>query len=362
MSTFTRTLLTISTGCLFFLSTGSAWAQQSCQADGDCPAGQSCIMTPCTAPACDPDDDPNCQPMPCPSEGTCEDDLFGGCSSDADCVAGFVCQEAGATDCASAPPCLPGETCPEPLPCEPERFFSCVPGPCSQDADCEEGLVCVTFDETICQSSSGAACGPGEDCTDPEPSSPSCEERSVSFCAPPYIAPCTKDSDCGEGFLCKPEQICSCSGGGATPTDPAEPDAGVPESECSCEPTGQNYCEAEQLPCATTAECPDGWSCESSVNVAVPCTFDPQTGLSECLPPVASETYCVPPSWGVWGTEGGSYSEAVDRVQDGAPKAPLTVQDSGGCAISAETDGGASGAMLLLLGLVLALRRRTRRR
>ncbi|MBW2733421.1 MAG: hypothetical protein JRH20_13620 [Deltaproteobacteria bacterium] len=355
MLTVVRNALTISAGCVFLLAASSAWAQQSCQTDADCPTGQTCDRAPCVMPVCDPDDDPNCSPMPCISEGVCEES--DSCTADAECPTGFACQEVGGSDCVSAP-CPAGETCPDPLPCQSERLFACVPGPCSESTDCGEGLVCVTFSKTLCQASS-SSCAPGETCTEPAPEA-SCEEIPASFCAPPYIAPCAEDSDCGEGFVCKPEQLCSCSGGGALPVDPSAPDdGGTDESECSCEATGENYCEAEQRPCETMAECPDGWSCDSSVNVAVPCTFDPQTGVSECLPPEVSESYCVPPQWDVWGTSSGSYDNAVDRAQSGtAPTAPSTVQESGGCAIMAAADQAATGAMLLLLGLACVLRRR----
>lgn len=358
MASSARKLLTLSGACALLLAAGTARAQDRCQLDSDCPAGQSCVMAPCAAPACDPDDDPNCDPMPCVPEGTCQDD--GSCQTDADCPTGFTCQAMGAETCASPPPCLPGEACPEPEPCETKTFYGCAPGPCQADSDCGGGLVCVSFKEEMC-TATASACAPGVDCTDPPPTDPSCEVNVYNFCAPPYIAPCTQDSDCGEGFSCKPEQLCSCSGGGATPVDPSAPDAGgSSESECACQPTGQNYCEAEQRVCTTSTECPDGWSCESYGDVAVPCTFDPQTGVSECMPPEPTELYCVPPDWQVWGTQGGSYDDAVERATNGvAPSDPPTVQDSG-CAVSAG-QGGAGSVMLLLLGLVVALRRRKSR-
>jgi hypothetical protein len=74
-------------------------------------------------------------------------------------------------------------------------------------------------------------CPPDDaDCEPTEPvETKPCEPETKQFCAPQWLAPCTQDSDCGDGFNCKEQEMCMCKGssGGSIPpnsTDaPSEP-------------------------------------------------------------------------------------------------------------------------------------------
>jgi len=197
------------------------------------------------------------------------------CASDGDCSEGFVCEVTGGSSCA----CEAGTDCD----CPVIEYRSCVPGPCQADADCDAGMVCASY-ESPC--SVGAPCTPDGYCPEPEP----CEATTINICAPRWVLPCATASDCGDGFDCKPAEVCTCNGGGATeppnPTDPTEPapdpddgasdDAsGAPPPEapdCTCAPSGENYCAALEVACEDDSTCPTGWSCEHFNSTAVDCS------------------------------------------------------------------------------------------
>jgi MYXO-CTERM domain-containing protein len=289
------------------------------------------------------------------------------CTSDTDCAHGMVCEITGATACAGVA-CPAGATCPEPPPCEPEYFKECVPGPCVADSDCAAGLVCITNTYTMCTMS---ACAPGTECP-PE----TCVDQTESRCAPPYVAPCQVDADCGDGFTCEAGQMCSCSGGAAVPpigsggatSGTGTGTAGAPAEECTCEPSGENYCQPRTFACTTSQNCPTDWTCEGNP-VAVDCLAP--TGVAgapsvDCgTTPGIAEMVCVPPYWGGAISVGYAKGSAELGSEPAAPYAAPTgssgSQDSGGCQVS---PGGARSGFGMLIGLgALALvlsRRRSR--
>ena len=242
--------------------------EQECDTDTDCLDNEVCMIA-CTG--CDPDDGEYCS-----------DECFGECVEmdprpeqeceiDADCSENESCQIVGGTACASA---CDGENC-EPMPCEEEHFYACVPNPepeCETDADCGPGFACELSNEISISAEPGSSdgdwcdtdeyedenceqtsmpypeeefyeCVPAEcqtdaDCgsddlicfefgwsscaemactSDEECPEVECEEVTESYCAPAYIGPCEIDTDCGEGFTCETEEICQCSGN----TEPA---------------------------------------------------------------------------------------------------------------------------------------------
>lgn len=403
------TLVGVALAAVWLAPSTSRAQEGDCASDADCPEGYICLQTPC---ACDPDDEE------CPIDecgAVCVEDWGGpiDCETDADCEDGWVCAQVGASGCGGVA-CPDGEDCPEPPPCEPEEIWACVPpppDPCESDADCEEGLICVTYDVSVCSGGGAVDCPPGSECPEPDP--PECEDATESYCVPPYFAPCSEDADCGEGFSCVEGETCGCSAGGAGGTssgDGASTDgssgsgsSGTDEvPDCGCEPSGELYCQLDEMPCESDADCPDDFVCEA-IPTTVPCRVDEATGETVCetTDPPEADGYCLPGDWDRWlgGTEtasGGAsdgntsreaYDDAVeDSIGAGEAQAsgraadfenPLddgdsgvqpagggSSSDSGGCQVGPDGVGQAPGLLLALLGLVgLAIgRRRPRRR
>jgi MYXO-CTERM domain-containing protein len=199
------------------------------------------------------------------------------CAADADCAAGFVCEVVGVSGCA-APACEPGVDCDMvPMTCESEEFYGCVPAPCSTDADCGAGMVCevtVTDCSTVSQS-----CDRDGNCT--ETMSAPCE-TSDAQCVYQWQTACEADADCGAGFTCvEAPESCACSGAPAEPAMempammvPEGVDGGaapigaidqpLPPDDCSCEPSGAFYCQADEIECDSNVDCPESWTCESA--------------------------------------------------------------------------------------------------
>lgn len=357
------------------------------------------------------------------------------CATDEDCPTGFAC-ESWASDCAEAPPCPPGEECPEPEPCDEEEYSECVPSPtaCETNADCSDEWECVTFTYEDCwgedtpepmpapdePGSGGSDDDPdGEgheegDREDPEGSF-ECETVSESYCAPPYVAPCETDSDCGEGFGCVEIEECSCggssgsgssgsSGGSSDPMplppgedsggedsggedsggsggDPdGEPDHGEGdedwpdgEPDCECTGSGQFYCEPLDIDCEADSDCPDEWTCESwGISTSAPC-YEDEDGNVICEDEGTTEEYsqCEPPGWGAWGGAAGGGSDgdlaggpsratAEESANDDAGESDIPFAaaptEEEGCSSSSTAPRGAG--LLALLALVGLRRRR----
>jgi hypothetical protein len=389
---WTRALSVLAAGAAVLLSSGWALAQ-TCDADSDCLVGEVCLYPPCAVP-CDPDDD-TCDLSEC--TGICSADrwMVDDCATDDDCDNGWVCQVIGGWACADVA-CPDGSDCPEPQPC-PEgngEIRACVPPPpepCESDADCEDGLVCVTYAYTACPPGVGRDCPPDSNCPDPEPVD--CVDVTEGYCVPPYFAPCEEDDDCGPGFACVEGQMCSCSGGGAVggaPSDGGGDDDGNSDdrdwADCSCEPTGQLYCELQDMPCDDDGDCPNGFACQALGRPSVPCWYDDETGETRCDDPIDDDDagQCVPSDWLYWmgpgprpdsgedydSTVGGAVggeAEAQGRAPtlenppDGEGGGVRPGGSSGGSAGGCQVAGGASGLpYALLFALVWLVGRRRR--
>lgn len=311
------------------------------------------------------------------------------CATDADCDAGFVCESFGTVDCGFA--CPEGEACAPPPDCAPMEIKGCTPAPCTTDADCPADMVCFAQPVWNCPPVAQADCAPGSEC--PAQEQPAeCTETTESTCVPSYVPPCVVNTDCGPGFTCVEQESCGCSGsaGAATPsggssepapadggasTDPAVPDASVPEETCTCSPTGEFYCQLDEMPCASVSECPEGFTCEVNPNSVV-CSRPtepamsgsggaagsepagvggsfgeadggaPSDAVDGCGVSTAPEMVCLPPYWAAGFAAGGSILEAgvaSDAAGDGrgatatgAPTDPATA--------SGEADMGAAGS------------------
>jgi MYXO-CTERM domain-containing protein len=301
------------------------------------------------------------------------------CSADSDCVKGWTCQVSGGTGCA-APACPPGEKCePQPIDCVSEVYTSCQPAACQADSDCAEGMVCYTHTESNC---APTACAAGQECPVPV-----CEARTVSACVPRYVLPCTTASDCGPGFQCElGEEQCTCSSSGSAGRSGDGDQGGAPapaESTCTCEPSTEMRCRAATVNCAVDSDCATGWTC-AVVGSTSDCRSAPEqdpgsgarggaTPTPECRPS-ANIKQCVPPYYtlipsvlGIDRDSSQSPTAGTGDVASGngaiAPTAESGKGDgastsSAGCAVAPGSRSGSALALLGVLGLFGALRRR----
>jgi hypothetical protein len=313
------------------------------------------------------------------------------CDSDADCIDGFICESMGAMTCSVV--CTPDGECSEDPDCEAEEFSACIPGPCTSDDDCSEGMRCLELEFV-----EGCAAEPMPDCPppgegecpdyDPMPSDEDCGEViTESFCLPEWIGPCDTAADCGDGFECVPDEMCTCSGGTDSDFAPCpddEPDCADEreewEDDCLCEPTDETYCRPAELECDEDAACPEGWTCEEMGSMDTPCWIE-EDGTEHCdeSPVEAPDGYCMPPYFDDWGWGGGSsssdesgidFEEALDAATGGGNARPTGHHaggDDDGQGINGSSNGcqavpgagNASDALWLLpLLLGLGLRRK----
>lgn len=365
-------LLRVGLVALTALWTGVAQAEgEECTDDSMCADGESCSLTPCARPIC-PDGASCPEPPACEPSGICEDNNE--CSADADCAEGFTCEVVAGGGCPGSPPCIDGD-CPPPPPCEEYEFSACVPAPCDSDADCGGDLVCIRVEYESCSGGgtiSDPPCAPGERCEPPPPpEDPMCETIAEAYCGPRYVAPCDVDADCGDAFTCSETEVCACASPAPGPGEPADPPV---EPDCTCEPSGDRYCEPNQIPCdGGDTACPDGWSCEVSPVPRPTCTFDPETGAEDCPPAPPTEAFCLPPYWndgfgrngrGVYDALAGATGEESARptgLQNGPSTGTETVASSGCNAAPGNHPMGSWLALLGLIGLGVTLRRRTQK-
>jgi len=313
------------------------------------------------------------------------------CASDSDCVKGWLCQVTSSSGCGYA--CAPGQDCPPPPDCPTQEFKSCVPGPCTTDSDCATGMVCYT---TQVGCDAVPTCPPGADCVEPPP----CRPSTQSQCIPRYDAPCTVDADCGAGFTCMADVTgCGCSSAGSAPSSGGSGGAPTPidpPPTCDCAPATTSSCHAVPQTCTTTADCANGWTCETvdqggGCAIAVPEPSSGGTGgntpvpaqdagVDPCPPPPPPIKECLPPYYSLGGGTLGVGVSANDGVGGGttsgttsgtagttsAPKAPTENADNAqgqtstaaGCSVAHGSSGAAGGFALLGLGMFGWLRRR----
>ena len=263
----------------------------------------------------------------------------GECTTDSDCGEHFICSMSTAP-CPAPMPCdsADGAECPEPVACEPQAVGYCQPAPpeaCDSAADCDAGLVCVTYTYEICSGADAPSCAPtSESCPEPrEQTDADCSTETEGICLPPYLAPCDAAADCGEGFECKAQEVCSCSGGsGGIIVEPGAPDGGeegsgegsseVPIDDCSCEPGDVKYCDLIQQECDSDAECAGELVCAElpGGNVSSPdttCATGPD-GTTVCEDHDFAEdeadatSYCLPADLDRWIGGGGYPGGAQD--------------------------------------------------
>lgn len=227
-----------------------------CDSDADCKAGQVCQWAPCPMIWCEPGTE--CDPYPCPTEGTCVDvePPPYECSSDADCGPDAFCAFEVCADCY----CADGTYC-DPAGCgcwghcEAYEPPPPPPIPCNYDGDCPAG--------TTCQ------CG----------MDPSCPMCAVCYfqCLPAPELKCASDADCGAGQFCEIEMCSGCACAAGMPCD------------CPPEPSCVGTCKdlPEPVPCDADGGCPAGTVCECG---PIPGCPECDACLMQCVP--APELVC----------------------------------------------------------------------
>ncbi len=285
------------------------------------------------------------------------------CATSAECGKGFSCEVVGGTACAGVACPDNGMPCPAPPPCEPQTILGCVPSTsCTADTDCAEGMVCHSEMTSVC-TGAAIACAPGQNCVLP---APSCTSTVVNRCMPKYALGCQLAADCGEGFDCVPEQICTCSGGSgtATPTSTTPPagaggsansgpiPAPPTDPSCTCTAGPTSVCQPKDLPCATSASCPSTWSC-TLVGGYSTCDTRPAPAPGSPFPvapttctSVPGELKCAPPYYETYGGSIGNTpilgptAPQSGGTKESNPAPTVTPMPTGGSTVS--TDSTAS--------------------
>jgi hypothetical protein len=340
-----------------------------CAEGEDCPEPAPCEpmeVKACDLPSCEGDDD-------CPSGTVCHSVTYEQCTETGGgeapaCPEGEDCPE-------SEQPVCDTPECKEAMRAECEEVMTepmCTPTwqlPCTEDADCGAGFTCEEILQGSCSGSAGSAGAPtpsdgadGDpgDGADPMPAPP--EERPEPECTTeptgqfyckPTVTECTSDDDCEEGWACgenpdrpvcdsaRPPAMGGSGGGdegssGAPPPEdmPVDSDCGSDEPERVCLPpyhdVGGGVARGDAQSTSDSAAGSDNESAEP------PSESGGDEGKGE--------------------EGGGDEDEASDsqsaESDDCAVAAPGAGADAG--------SGGAAAGLLALLGLCARLRRRAR--
>lgn len=148
--------------------------------------------------------------------------------------------------------------------CGSSTTTACVRASCEADVDCGADMVCATFENESC-SEDAAPCAVDETC--PRVVDTPCTTETVRECTPKWELPCATAADCGEGFTCVESIIQWCSGG-ASVVDTASggADDSAEPTECGSDPTGEFYCKVVETACTVDGDCPENWTCVANPN------------------------------------------------------------------------------------------------
>ena len=294
---------------------------------------------------------------------------------------------------------------------------------CATDTECGQGMVCHSDSVTTCSGGTAVPvkCDPNTVCpTAPPVTDPVCTNSTIARCVYTWELPCNDDLDCGDGFVCQPSTMGTCSGSGpavsgggsssgagggngtgSATTPPAPPttaDAGtMPDPVCVTTTFYPGSCQPKVTTCAVDSDCPSVFKClDMNVPTTIsssPIALDGGAKATPTLPTTSTSTStatmgktCQSPNAYPGRTDGvgtagptinlGSAADAgattkgtttppVAAVPGGdstsGTQGPAT-KTTGGCALGS---GGSPGGSALILGLfgalALALGRRGRK-
>ena len=253
-----------------------------------------------------------------------------------------------------------------------------VAAECSVDADCPVGFACQEVTSTCASSCTPCACACSsgdagcEPCDCPPCVPEACEPIVTHECV---FSPksCTADAECGEGFACKPVEVCSGGGSSCACTTCACPAcadgmecepcdcADVPVCECpepepaSCKVEG-SWCQVQVIECAADADCPEGFKCESGGGndcactcACPPCADGMECPACECPPCECGEpvAYCLPAGWANLGYSTPESGEVQFKDGDATSAAggdgDVAATDSGTATPPMSADASAAG-------------------
>lgn len=282
------------------------------------------------------------------------------CSADEDCGAGFVCKTDTYESCSGGVVCGgagvggsaggiaggaggaggAGDCTMVPIECETVTTSWCSNATCDDDADCPSYMACQPQSNWVCEGGM-AGTGAGGDAGGPGGAGGAGECHEVpgdSLCVMRSQLPCEEASDCGGGFDCIPQTYWECSGGGEGGSTAGGGSGGAAGTiaagaggaaggiggdgsmgECHEVDAGNGWCQLQDLPCESDADCFDGLRCDEQW-IYGPCTPAGGTGgamggaggAGTCPEPTL-ENRCVPLSYmggggtgGIGGGEGGT--------------------------------------------------------
>ena len=319
--------------------------------DGDpCTLGDVCKGGKCSGGGpmvcndANPCTDDGCQGGKCGAKANSAACSDGDACTLADVCAGGSCTAGQAKSCDDGDPCVVGEACVggdcvagKPVVCDdgnPCTSDACAGGLCTftaNTADCSDGDACTQGDYCalgICLNGLGIVCSDGNPCT-----GDACDP--ASGCQhPPGDGKCDDGDGCTEGDYCA-QGICL---SGA----PLACDDGLPCSEGKCNP-GQGKADADS-PDAGEADA-DGKASDATAE-SVGAAADNATGQD--LPRAATDAGQGGDAG--LGADGGGASAAAFAAQSPA--------DSSGCTTARASDATPAGWLVLLAGLLVAVRRR----
>lgn len=377
-----KLLLSLGVMTMTLAGATAARAAQACMTGADCPRGFTCQLNavPPLPPECAKD-------QPCATTvalfapaGFCAP---GACATDADCGTDMVCHSQTTETCSGGTTgaCAPNTKCDLPPPTEPvctkQTTSVCAYRwelACNTDGDCGAGFNCVPSTRAVCPTRSGSG----------TPSSGSSSGAGGSASSGVATTAPTKDEG-GTGA------------GNSTGTGSV--------AECTTTTAFPGSCQPKAATCAADSDCPSAWTCtELSTGGGTAVGSGGNTGSVEPTPPdqpvstpavsttttadsTATQKVCVSPYGGVardgiltsggsstgtnGGTGGTTGAPTVAPTEKGGTQATDNAHDTstaGGCALIANDATGEStnrwssiAAGMMLVGLVLGARRRTRR-
>ncbi len=317
----------------FFCDAVSGICVPLCTQDSECPGGHCDVATGNCA-ECVVDGD-------CALGETCKSGICGpGCSTAADCDGGAVCSGSPGI-CVE---CVVDADCGTDLLCIDEH---CLPG-CNEEADCN-GVACNETIGVCVECTVDSDCPAGQEC-----------DEAYQQC---FQVGCGTDADCPMGQVCDPttHECVGCTEDADCPMGQVCDESTQTCVECTTDPecpNGEVCDESTQtcVECTSDAECSTGRVCDEGNHVCVECVQDDDCTAGFCDPAVNLCVECLDDTQCNGGTCLPESHTCSETPESGFSPA------GGGCACTTTSSShdGAARAVLGLLGLALARRRRRR--